>query len=300
MRNTILLLLVLILFILPHEAQAGWVISKETHDGFGNKSYQTVFIEDSLMRFETTSSVSIFNLNSQLITLLFSQHQAYWQGTAAQLRQQIFEIADRQMRELIQHAPASQQDTLEKLYKKARKRREQAMLGTLPSSLSYVKIIKTNQTGKLLGYPVTMYQVNINSVLREELWITHNINPFEDLKLKAMEKLMGAIDPVMGKAHEAKSEEYYNLRYHGLVLKSIRFLPDGERITMVVKQIRKVNINETIFEIPANYVKSKIEQVMLQDIKKKVLNPPGMSQYDDDFPTLPPPFKVPKQQPDSI
>jgi hypothetical protein len=302
MRNTFFPLLIVILFLFPLEAQAGWVITKETLDGFGNKSYKTVFIEDSLMRFETPSSVSIFNLNSQLITLIFPQHQAYWHGTASQLRAQIFDIADRQMQELIQHAPASQQDTLRKIYAKARKERMQAMDNTEPASTPDVSIIKTNQTATILGYPTRMYQVNVNSVLVEELWITQAINPFEGLNLKAMEKLMGAIDPISGKAYKTKSERYNNLRYHGLVLKSLRFFPDGEKQTTVVKHVQQVNIKETIFEIPANYVKSKIQEVMLQDINHKVLTPPGMykDQGDEDMPTLPPPFKVPKQKRDSI
>ena len=302
MRKTFLPLLIVILFVLPFEAHAGWVITKETQDGFGNKAYKTVFIEDSLMRFETPSSVSIFNLNSQLITLIFSQHQAYWQGTASQLREQIFDIADRQMQELIQHAPVSQQDTLRKMYAKARKDRMQAMFNSGPSSTQNVSIIKTNQTATILGYPTRMYQVNVNSVLVEELWVTHAIDPYEGLELRAMEKLMGAIDPISGKVNKTKSEQYNNLRYHGLVLKSLRFLPDGEKQTTVVKHVQQVNIKETIFEIPANYVKTKIQEVMLQDINHKILNPPGMygDQGDEDIHTLPPPFKVPRQRRDSI
>jgi hypothetical protein len=302
MRKRLFPLLIIILFVLPVEAYAGWVITKETHDGFGNKSYKTVFIEDSMMRFETPGSVSIFNLNSQLIILIFSQHQAYWQGTAAQLREQIFDIADRQMQELIQHAPVSQQDTLKKMYAKARKERMQAIFDSASNTQTKVSIIRTNQTATLLGYSARMYQVNLNSVLVEELWVTHAINPYKGLKLSAMEKLMSAIDPITGTAYKTKSEQYNNLRYHGLVLKSLRFLPDGEKQTTVVKHVQQVNIKETIFEIPANYVKTKIQEVMLQDIKHKVLSPPKMSgdQSDEDIPTLPPPFKVPKQRQDSI
>lgn len=301
MRNTFSPLLLIILFLFPFEAHAGWVITKETRDSFGNKSYKTVFIEDSLMRFETPGSVSIFNLNSQLITLIFPQHLAYWQGTAAQLREQVFDIADRQMQELIQHAPASQQDTLRKIYEKARKERMQAMDNTGPSTPD-VSIIKTNQTATLLGYPTRMYQVNVNSVLVEELWITQAINPYEGLNLNAMEKLMGAIDPITGKAYKTKTKKYNNLRYHGLVLKSLQFFPDGEKQTTVVKHVQQVNIKETIFEIPANYVKSNIQEVMLQDVNHKILSTPGISgdQSDEDIPTLPPPFKVPKQKPDSL
>lgn len=302
MRKTYLSLLIIILFTLPFQAHAGWVISKETHDGFGNKTYQTVFIEDSLMRFETASSVSIFNLNTQLITLLFSQHQSYWQGSSSQLRQQIFEIADRQMEELIQHAPVSQQDTLKKMYERARMKRERALNDTLPSSLPDVSIVKTNQTATILGYPTRMYQINLNSVLVEEVWVTHAVNPYKGLKLKVMEKLMGAIDPVSGKIYRTRSEKYNNLLYNGLVLKSLRFLPDGQKQVTIVKNIKKANIKETIFDIPANYIKTKIEQVMLQDIHNKILNPQGISgdQRDDNFLTVPPPFKVPRQKPDSI
>ena len=171
-----------------------------------------------------------------------------------------------------------------------------------PSNMPSVSIVKTDQTATLLGYPTRMYQVNLNSVLVEELWVTQTINPYKGLKLGAMEKLMGAIDPITGKAYKTKSEQYNNLRYHGLVLKSLRFLPDGEKQETIVKHVQQANIKETIFEIPANYVKTKIQEVMLQDIKHKALTPPGMYKDpgDEDMPTLPPPFKVPKQKRDSI
>ncbi len=300
MQKASLTLLFIILLALPFQAHAGWVITRETRDNFGNKTYQTVFIEDSLMRFETPSNISIFNLADQEITLIFAQHQAYWQGNAAELRQQIFEMADEQMRELIQHAPADKQDTLRKLYAVARKKRARALFDTIPAVLPNVSIIPTNQTATILGYPTRMYQVNVDSVMVEELWITQAVNPYEQLNLPAMIKLMRAIDPVSGKAYQTRSKNYDDLLYHGLVMKKIRFLPDGEKQVSVVKSLRKVNINETIFEIPANYVRTKIQQMMLQDINQKILNPRGnaLDQSDQDFPSLPPPFKIPDKRKD--
>jgi len=300
MRKAPLVLLIFILFSLPFKAHAGWVISKETSDHFGNKSYQTVFIEGNLMRFETPSSISIFNLDNQKITLIFAQHQAYWQGTAAQLRQEIFDIADRQMQELIQHAPPEQQDTLRKMYKIAKMKRENSLNDTMHSALPLISIIKTNQTETILGYPTRKYQVNLDSVLVEELWVTDAVNPYSKLNLKAMVNLIRAIDPVSGNAFSTRSFKYDSLLYHGLVLKKIRFLPDGDQQVSVVKRIRKVKINETIFEIPANYMETKIQEVMLQDINQNILTPPGLStnQGNQGLPSLPPPMKVPVKKKD--
>jgi hypothetical protein len=300
MQKASLTLLFFILFVIPFRAHAGWVITRETRDSYGNKSFQTVFIEDSLMRFETPSSISIFNLAEQRITLIFAQHQAYWEGTASDLRQQIFEIADQQMQELIQHAPPDKQDTLRKMYAIERKKREKEMNDTVPTTLANISIIRTNKTATILGYPTRMYQVNVDSVLVEELWVTDAVNPYKQVDLNAMIKLMQAIDPVTGKVYKTRSAQYDNLLYHGLVMKKTRYLPDGEKQYSVVKSLRKVNINETIFEIPANYVKTRIQQMMFQDINQKILNPSrnALDQGDQDFPSLPPPFKVPDKRKD--
>ncbi|MBE0650786.1 MAG: hypothetical protein IH595_08085 [Bacteroidales bacterium] len=300
MQKASLALLLFVLFAVPFRAHAGWVISRETTDDYGNKTFQTVFIEDTLMRFETPSSVSIFDLAQQRITLIFGQHQAYWQGTASQLRQQIFEIADEQMQELIQHAPPDKQDTLRKMYAIERKKREKALNDTVPSTIPNISIIETNKTANILGYPVKMYQVNVDSVLVEELWVTQAVDPYEHLNINVMIKLMQAIDPVTGKAYKTRSAEYDKLLYHGLVMKKIRFLPDGEKLVSIVKSVRKVNINETIFEIPANYVSTKIQAMMLMDINQKILSPQGSSldQGDQDFPSLPPPLKIPEKRKD--
>lgn len=298
MRKTSLSLLIIILFFLPFEAQAGWVISRLTTDEFGNKSYQTVFIEDTLMRFETPSSISIFNLPQHKITLIFGQHQAYWQGSASQLRRQIFEIADRQMQELIAHAPSGQQDTLRKMYEVVRKKREESLNDTTLSTLPNVSVEKTAHTATMLGYPAQLYQVRVDSVLVENLWVTHAVDPYKNLDIKSMIGLMGALEPANGKAWRRRSLKYDNLLYHGLVLKRIQFLADGRRRVSMVKNVRKVNIKETIFEIPANYVETKIQEVMLQDIKQNILNPASVSsgQENQNMLSLPPPFKVPGKQ----
>ena len=56
-------------------AQAGWVITEESTDSYGNKMIQTIFIQDNFVRYETPSSIAIIDLEKKQITLVFPQYQ---------------------------------------------------------------------------------------------------------------------------------------------------------------------------------------------------------------------------------
>lgn len=291
MRKTSFLLLVLALFFISSKVYAGWVISEETTDSFGNKSYQTIFIQGDMIRFETPISISIFNLKQQKITLIFAQHQAYWQGTARELRKQIFEMANRQMQELIQHSPAYQQDTLRKLYKNSMRNQDSAN-DTLPVPPE-ISILKTGKSKTILGHLARLYEIHKDTLVLEKIWVSDKINPFSKLNLSNMIALTRVIDPFSAGPYGFRSKEYIKLFYHGLVLKRIRFLPNGTEQISTVKKIRNIKINEAIFEIPAEYHQSNIQQIMLMDLNNNILHPQSLSPVQDQgIPDFLPPLPI--------
>jgi hypothetical protein len=284
--DTILFLLLL----LPLKTFAGWYITEESHDRFGNKTYSAIFIQDSLIRYDRPTSVSIININKKQITLIFSQHQAYWQGTVNDLQQTTAAMAKEQLVKLLAYAPEKDkprirkaiaaidhpQDTIDTLYVRPR-----------------VTVQKTGKTDTLLGYPVQEYNIVIDSNLRQTVWITSRVIPLSAEKIKQLMSLNQALSPLAIENSLGHSTAYFRLLSNGYILKSVNYAGNGNQIVTTVTQIKKTQVPEAIFQIPPGYVKSSLENVMQLDMKNDILNPkniaPDDNKPDDGMPALPPP-----------
>ena len=60
------------IILLSNFAFAGWVITEESTDSYGNKQIQTTFIQDNFIRHETLSSIAIILLNRLRVWSIFS------------------------------------------------------------------------------------------------------------------------------------------------------------------------------------------------------------------------------------
>ena len=92
---------------------AGWVISEVSEDNYGNKSYQTTFIQNNVVRFETQSSIAIINLKTSIITIIFSNHKLYWEGTIADFKKSTMEVFEQKLQNIVATAPPEQKEIAE-------------------------------------------------------------------------------------------------------------------------------------------------------------------------------------------
>ncbi len=96
----------LFLFLtLTQSVKAGWVITEQSNDSFGNKTFNTLFIQDSIIRTDKPTSISMINFNQNRITLIFAQYRSYWQGTTEELRKTTVHMTEEQMTKLLAYAP---------------------------------------------------------------------------------------------------------------------------------------------------------------------------------------------------
>ena len=281
------------LMLTGFHAKAGWVITEQTQNQYGNKTFQTTFIQNHFLRFDTPTLVSILNMKNDKIILLFPQDKAYWEGTAADLKEEFHEIMAKQLRLMIQHAPDKQKDTLEKAY-------QHFISPKSDSLLPHPKVVlqNTGKTATMLKHPVQQYKIEIDSVLVEKIWLTQSVKPYAGIDLQKALKLANAINPLSSRQSIPVTPEYLNTLKNGAILERT-FYERGEKPKVLkVMEIRKVKIIETLFEIPANYVLMDIEQVMHMDMGRDILNPKLATDKEKRIQlSLPPPFKVNKKVP---
>ncbi|MBN2614162.1 MAG: hypothetical protein JXR71_00580 [Bacteroidales bacterium] len=275
------------------QAVAGWVITEQSTNKYGQKTFQTTFIQGNYIRLDAPTLVSIFNLKEKKIVLLFPQDKAYWEGNPTELQQQFRNMMAKQVQLMMTHAPDTQKDTLQKIYN--------GLIAHPVNSDSIkspeINVVQTGQKATMLGHPVQLYNVKMDSVLLEKIWVTLQLKPYAGLPMEETLRLTNAINPFSGNGPVPISKDYINLLKNGVVLKRISYGSGKNPNVSTVTEIREAKIIETIFEIPANYQPMNIEQVMQLDLGRNILNPvlPGKEQRINLSP--PPPFKVNQKQP---
>ena len=163
---------------------AGWVISEVSSDKYDNKQYQTTFIQNNMIRFETQSSVAIIDLKTGNITLLFGLYRLYWQGSIKEFKESTLEIYEQKLHNIIMTAPPSQKIIAQDIIAELRKQYETNDVDTI-NNIS-LKIIKTNIIDTISGFKSIKYNIVVDSSFVESIWITDSINPYSDIDIESM------------------------------------------------------------------------------------------------------------------
>jgi len=249
MRIVIITILVL---LVQEVTYGGWVITEKSNNGLGNTSIQTTFIQNNVIRYETPTSIVIINLNTKLITMVFSEYKVYWSGTSNELKLSTVSIYDMQFEKMLAGLPPREQKELDSVYNNLR----QQML----DSADYVNdknisIIKTDEVQKIYGYASQKYNILVDSVLIESIWHTSEVKPYDDISIGDMISFMQQVNQTPGKVSIAQTKEYLELLKTGMLLKSIEFSANSNKVETTVTNIREIDIVYDFFLPPANYAK---------------------------------------------
>ncbi len=250
MMNIKMLSLVLFVLLIPVIAYSGWVITEESVDGYGNRSIQTTFIQKNVIRYETPASIVIIDLNSKMITIVFSQYKAYWNGTSEELMQSTISIYDMQMEKMLAGLPKHEQKELDSIYNDIR----QKMLNPIDyEAIIDISISKTNNIQEVFGYNAIKYDIFVDSVLIESLWHTTDISPYNDVDIGDMLAFMKQLDYNSAQNNITQTSEYLGLLKTGMLLKSVEYLPNNNNFETKVTNLREVDIVSDFFLPPENY-----------------------------------------------
>lgn len=256
--------IVLLLFfgLISNIAIAGWVISEVSYDRFGNKQFQTTFIQNNMIRFETESSVAIINLKTGNITLVFGMYKLYWQGSIKEFKQGTLEVFEKKLESIVATATPEQKEVAIELIALMRKGMELSLSDTTTLSINMI-ILKTDIVEVIAGFKAIKYDVTVDDSIVESIWITDSINPYMDVDIESMISFTNELKPNRSDNSIDGSTEYLNLIRKGLAVKSQEINPNGGMFTTVVTGVIETNINNEIFQYPSNYRKAQLAEIML-------------------------------------
>jgi len=262
MRIVLIFVLIIIIGITSNTALAGWVISEVSYDKFGNRQFQTTFIQNNLIRYETESSVAIINLNSGEITLLFGMYKLYWQGSIEEFKKGTLEVFEKKLLKMIETAEPDQREVAIDLIAEMRKGLVAKEMDTISDNLN-LTIIRTDIIENIAGFNAFKYNIAIEDSVVESIWITDSINPYIDIDIESMISFTNELKPNKDRNDIDGSSEYLKLINKGLAVKSQERNPHGGYYTTEITHIIETQINDEIFQYPPNYRKALLTEIML-------------------------------------
>jgi len=253
--------IILIFSLIAKTALSGWVISEVSSDKFGNKQYQTTFIQDKLIRYETESSVAIIDLETENIILLFGASKLYWEGSIEDFKKETFDVFEQKLQNIIQTADPVQKEMARELIAEIKKE-------TNPSNADSVSTIKltiknTDIIEQIAGFKATKYEIFVGDSLSQTVWVTDSISPYSNINIKSMISFTRQLSPHESINSIEGSVDYLNLVNKGLAVKSQEKNPLGGFFTTEVSGVIKTNINHELFLAPPTYRKAKLAEIML-------------------------------------
>lgn len=250
---------------------AGWVISEESVDNYGNKSFQTTFIQQNRIRYESSTSVTILDLNDSTITIVFPTLMVYWKGNPDELNEEMFMAFEVQVQSLIAGLPQSEQPAFQQMYDSIKIKLQRSDTGyRVPPSLHLKKTAENLDVGI---YHTTAYALYRDSIIKKEFWVASGLNPYEEVDIQRFISLNNRINPYSRRGIAIQAEEYLSLLNSGIIVKSRVYGGADEVLETSVVDYGKVNIPDDFFLPPANYRKvSLAEAFTLPMIDSELFN----------------------------
>ena len=260
----------LLLFLFPlAPCYAGWVITEKTTNTLGASSTQTTFIQNNKVRYESETSVAILDLNTKKVMMIFPQYKVYWEGSAESFRKSTMEAFDKHMQQVVVNAPAEDKEMYQKMYDNFKLQWKESVSDSLPF---VVKTVPTGKSDTILKFPVKEYQVVVNDSVRESVWVTKAVNPYDEVDAHKMVDFTQSLNPFDEEAKITATKAYTDLIAEGMVLKSVE-KHHGVQVATVVTQIRHVDFNNNIFNAPIGYRKADIAEILQMNPPNEHIDP---------------------------
>ncbi|RLD91064.1 MAG: hypothetical protein DRJ09_02220 [Bacteroidetes bacterium] len=239
--------------------RGGWVISEVSSDQFGNKSHQTTFLQNNKVRYESELSIAIIDLDKALITLVFPVQKVYWQGTANELRKGTRKAFEAQIRSLIDEASADQKDTYQQYYDDILTKIETG--DSIPVKTD-VTIKDLHVVDTIDSYVVHGYNVYVDSVINEKIWISFDKIPFKEIDLHKLMRFTTQMAPMNNGVNVSNSDQYINLVQKGLVVKTKKYIDRHQATTTKLTLAKEGKISDSFFTAPPMYRKASISEIL--------------------------------------
>ncbi len=210
--------------------------------------------------------VTMFNLNTEMITIMSPVKKVYWTGKVADYKKEIKDAMQLAMEEQLKTARDEQKEMIRKMY--------QGMMESIDNPSKFageepeeyeLKIEKTGEKERIAGHIAYKYSITVNEAIKEEAWLSESSRPHEEFDINKFYTIFGDFTSQAGThAFYQNNEKYIEFAKKGFPLKSINYNGGYESISEVTN-LKKSSVEASEFIPPADYQKVSLLEIGLEE-----------------------------------
>ena len=250
--------IILLFFILITKAYSGWILTIENYDtdNLEIRSHR-IYFQHNKIKIVDSELTTIFDLNNNLITFLKPQICMFWNGTLEDYRKEVKETFELMVDLEIRKLPENKQEEARRTFETMLKIMEN------PDTISILDVFirETAEKDTILGYETTKFQVFLNGVITEDLWISSELDVSNDLDQGKYLRLLSQLST--GFENEMvyqRSDEYNRLMEDTYVLRTKEYKIGYQTVKEVV-DIQQEFLNDSVFLPPENYKSATLTEL---------------------------------------
>lgn len=248
---------------------AGWVITQQSYDsdeGVETALVETIYLQDNIMKVVQPDMVTMFNLNTETITIMSPVKKVYWTGKVEDYKTEIKDAMRSAMEEQLKNAAEEQKEMIRKMYKGMMESIDNPskFAGEEPEEYE-LEIEKTGDKDRVAGRLAHKYAIKVNGSVKEEAWLSESEKPHEEFDIGKFYDLFGDFtNQGNSTAFYQNDEKYIEFSKKGFPLKSISYFGGYESISEVTN-LQKENLDPSVFKAPADYQKVSLLEIGLEE-----------------------------------
>lgn len=274
MKNPITIIFVILFILSTFRSNAGWVITQRHSTDDGLIRYETLMIQSNLVKMSGLDGTFIFDLEKESFILANEPKKVYWEGKFGEFRTSYYEALKLIIGEFTKDLPQDQKVMYNTMFQETIDMYAAPSQSAIDSMKTEIK--STDMTEEIAGYKSSRYEVYVNGVLREQLWVSAGIPLKKDLDMKKFAALMNEIEPnINGEYVYENSDSYLNLTNAGFPMRTI----DDLGIMVEVIKVEEQKIARSDFEMPADFKKVGLDEL----IRLAMIGSAGDDSEDDSW-----------------
>jgi len=242
--------IVLVFFILITKAYPGWILTIENYDT-DNQEIRShlVYFQENRIKIVDPDLTTIFDLNQNMITFLKPQIHMYWKGTLEDYWKEVRETLELMIDLEVKKLPEEKQDEARKTFETMIRIMEH------PDTTSTLDIFirETAEKDTILGYETAKFQVFLNGVIMEDLWIPEKLDVSSDLDQRKYLRLLGQLSTGFENELVYQTSTEYNRLIQNTYLLRTKEYKTGYQTVNEVVDMRQESLGESVFLPPTNY-----------------------------------------------
>ena len=241
-----LLLTLSLLLISFFQLQAGWLLTGKNIDTEGRAIPEKIFIEQYKVKIEQPEYIAIFDMKTLRIILVDPIKLTFYQGSLSEYMDSVKAFKKEALKVATADMPSEQANTYNMTY-----------LDQIESFFEIPKVApgslvinKTDVTFKMVGWQTEKYEISLNGILRERVWLAPGMKAGEGFDWKLYFRFLKAAALEDQSLIYMNTPEYLDLLNTGLPLRKM-VITNGVQTEFQVNRLEEKTIPDYEFYTPS-------------------------------------------------